>query len=625
MLKNRLIKKRLVLIYSAIFAVIALPVAGLLYDSYLHMQDESKAEWAMHATQVLKMANNRIKDDLAIENKRSFMEYRFIKVAKTISAGEQPTYSDLALNFPVKSCNSDSSKLDYCSQYAGLIGHFQIGPDGVFSTPYLPAGALGQVQLENKDIRESFQNRLKFIVRDMGIKNKGTAATLDTSKVAGESSNALDQLANEVDLSKSKNRKKRMRVERTSEQEQFAFNVESAKMDTSGLYRIFPYVGTMDIAIESFQAELNRQYIVFYRNVLRGEENFVQGFVVDLREYLRSIVDLEVGDYANEDNHLALKFTYKGDLVSFGIDTRFAVKVFEENLAEPLNAITMSVYVDKSVQEAGGNGQIISNGQLLFLIGGIMFLLLGGGLISIYRLTQSQLDLAQKRQDFISAVSHELKTPLTTIKMRAEILQTSYQKMDDAKRKRSFDQIASESDRLTRLIQNVLDLSKIDGNRWVANIRKDWPKAVLDDFVTMYTKNIEDHGFSLTVSCDSDIDRVQLMMDRDAVMQILTNLVDNSLKFSKNADYKMIIIEMKTEGDHVYLAVRDYGPGIPPSEMKKVFQEFYRVENEMTRTTKGTGIGLSMVKKLCALSNMKIEIENANPGLRTKIHFPPMV
>lgn len=625
MLKNRLIKKRLVLIYSAIFAVIALPVAGLLYDSYLHMQDESKAEWAMHATQVLKMANNRIKDDLAIENKRSFMEYRFIKVAKTISAGEQPTYSDLALNFPVTSCNSDSSKLDYCSQYAGLIGHFQIGPDGVFSTPYLPAGALGQVQLENKDIRESFQNRLKFIVRDMGIKNKGTAATLDTSKTAGESSNALDQLANEVDLSKSKNRKKRMRVERTSEQEQFAFNVESAKMDTSGLYRIFPYVGTMDIAIESFQAELNRQYIVFYRNVLRGEENFVQGFVVDLREYLRSIVDLEVDDYANEDNHLALKFTYKGDLVSFGIDTRFAVKVFEENLAEPLNAITMSVYVDKSVQEAGGNGQIISNGQLLFLIGGIMFLLLGGGLISIYRLTQSQLNLAQKRQDFISAVSHELKTPLTTIKMRAEILQTSYQKMDDAKRKRSFDQIASESDRLTRLIQNVLDLSKIDGNRWVANIRKDWPKAVLDDFVTMYTKNIEDHGFSLTVSCDSDIDHVQLMMDRDAVMQILTNLVDNSLKFSKNADYKMIIIEMKTEGDHVYLAVRDYGPGIPPSEMKKVFQEFYRVENEMTRTTKGTGIGLSMVKKLCALSNMKIEIENANPGLRTKIHFPPMV
>ena len=620
MLKNR-VKKRLVLFYTTIFVVIALPVAWLLYDSYLRMQDDAKAEWAMHATQVLKMANNRIKDDLSIENKRSFMEYRFIKVAKTISAGEQPTYSDLALNFPVTSCNSDSTKIDYCSQYAGLVGHFQIDPDGVFSTPYLPAGALGQVQLENKEIRESFQNKLKFIVRDMGIKNKGTSSSLDTTK----SSNALDQLANELDLSKTKKRKKRLRVERTSEQEQFAFNVESAKMDTSGLYRIFPYVGTMDIAIESFQAEQNRKYIVFYRNVLRGEENFVQGFVVDLKEYLRSIVDLEISDYTDKDNHLALRFNDKnGTIIAFGIDTRNAIKVFEEDLTEPLNNITMEIFVDKSVQKIGsGKGQIVTNGQLLFLIGSIMFLLLGGGLVSIYRLTQSQLNLAQKRQDFISAVSHELKTPLTTIKMRAEILQSSYNKMDDAKRMRSFDQIASESDRLTRLIQNVLDLSKLDGNRWVANIRKDRPKAVLDDFVTMYTKNIEDHGFSLTVSCDTDIDKVQLMMDRDAVMQILTNLVDNSLKFSKNADYKMIIIELKVDFDHVYLAVRDYGPGIPPSEMKKVFQEFYRVENEMTRTTKGTGIGLSMVKKLCALSNMRIEIENANPGLRTKIHFPP--
>ena len=114
------------------------------------------------------------------------------------------------------------------------------------------------------------------------------------------------------------------------------------------------------------------------------------------------------------------------------------------------------------------------------------------------------------------------------------------------------------------------------------------------------------------------------MMDKDAIMQILMNLVDNSLKFSKDADYKMIVIELRIKETDVYLAVRDYGPGIPPAEMKKVFQEFYRVENEMTRRTSGTGIGLSMVKKLCTLTNMKIEMENAGPGHRTKIHFPPL-
>ena len=610
-------KNRLIVIFVAIFIVIAVPIAGLLYDSYLHMQDDAKAEWAMHANQVLKMANNRIKDDLAIENKRSFMEYRFIKVAKTISAGEQPTYSDLALNFPVTSCDNDSTKTDYCSQYTGLIGHFQIDPDGVFSTPYLPAGALGQVQLENREVRESFQNRLKFIVRDMGIKNK-KATSQDTLK----NSSALDQLANEVDLSKRKKEKK-LRVERTSEQEQFAFNVESAKRDTSGLYRIFPYVGTMDISIESFQVELNNRYIAFYRSVLRGEENFVQGFVVDLREYLKSIVSLEINDYGSSDNHLSLRFFNRGEqIISFGDRNRKTLKVFEEPLTEPLDGITLAMYIDEDAEKSSSSDQLISNGDLLVLIGGIMFLLLGGGLVSIYRLTQSQLNLAQKRQDFISAVSHELKTPLTSIKMYAELLQNSWV-ANEEKRHKYYNLIASEAERLTRLIQNVLNLSKLDGNRWTVQLRQDRPKAVLDDFVATYTRNVEKNGFSLTVSCDTSASEVSLMMDRDAVMQILMNLVDNSLKFSKNADYKMIVIELKKEGNHVYLAVRDYGPGIPPSEMKKVFQEFYRVENEMTRETKGTGIGLSMVKKLCALSGMTIELENAGPGLRTKIHFPP--
>lgn len=611
-------KNRLIVILSIIFIVIAVPIAGLLYDSYLHMQADTKAEWAMHANQVLKMANNRIKDDLSIENKRSFMEYRFIKVAKTISAGEQPTYSDLALNFPVTSCHDESTKLDHCSQYAGLVGHFQIDPDGVFSTPYLPAGALGEVQLEDREIRESFQNKLKFIVRDLGIKNKGIQAK-DSVK-----NSALDKLANEMDLSKIKKAdKKNLRVETTSEQEQFTFNVESARKDTSGLYRIFPYVGTMDISIESFQVSLNNQYIVFYRNVLRGEDNFVQGYVVDLKHYLKNIVDLEINDYNSSDNHLSLKFyTKNNSIITFGDNSKKTMLVFEENLAEPLDAISMAIYIDSSAEKTSENGQLISNGWLLVIIGGIMFLLMGGGLISIYRLTQSQLNLAQKRQDFISAVSHELKTPLTSIKMYAELLQNSWVPNEE-KRMKYYNLIASEAERLTRLIQNVLNLSKLDGNRWNVQLRYDRPKAVLDDFVATYTKNVEKNGFSLTVSCDTSVNEVSLMMDRDAVMQILMNLVDNSLKFSKNADYKMIIIELKMEGNHVYLAVRDYGPGIPASEMKKVFQEFYRVENEMTRSTKGTGIGLSMVKKLCALSGMSIELENAGPGLRTKIHFPP--
>jgi signal transduction histidine kinase len=207
--------------------------------------------------------------------------------------------------------------------------------------------------------------------------------------------------------------------------------------------------------------------------------------------------------------------------------------------------------------------------------------------------------------------------------MYAELLQNSWV-VNEEKKQKYYGQIASEADRLSRLIQNVLNLSKLDGNRWNVQLRMEKPKRVLDDFVSTYSKNVEKQGFELTVSSDTDADNISLMIDRDAIMQILMNLVDNSLKFSKNADYKMINVELRIKDTDMYLAVRDYGPGIPPSEMKKVFQEFYRVENEMTRQTSGTGIGLSMVKKLCTLCNMSIELENANPGLRTKIHFPSL-
>ena len=205
--------------------------------------------------------------------------------------------------------------------------------------------------------------------------------------------------------------------------------------------------------------------------------------------------------------------------------------------------------------------------------------------------------------------------------MYAELLQNSWV-ANDAKRQKYYALIASETERLSRLIQNVLNLSKLERNHWNVQFKKCNPKSILDDFVATYTKNIEKNGFDLTVT--TDICNFEFLLDKDAIMQILMNVVDNSIKFSKNAQYKMIVLELRVHDSDVFFVVRDYGPGIPPKEMDHVFEEFYRVENEMTRTTSGTGIGLSMVKKVCSLTNMKISLENANPGLRTKLQLPPI-
>jgi signal transduction histidine kinase len=595
-------------IFAAIFFVITIPLVTLLYQAYSQLEIGTNSLYQGHAMFVANTLNQQIAKDLAIEDKRSYSEYGFIRTIQVIG-GEENTLSEL-VDYPIT------------SQYEGLVGHFQLAPDNSLRTPFLPEGRFGEILLEQippaeRTKREEVRFRINNILNELGVKNEGIEATAQPRDSIETVIDRVYKRDPKLHSKKKKNQTERTnRFEHTSEKETFAFNAESANFDTEDTLEIpFELTRPQEVEIEPFEAVFNRNYIVFRRNVRRGSELFVQGFVVDLRVYLSSLVKNETQFYPLEKD-LVLGFTSGDtDLLRFG-PSDATTKILSVPLLPPLNNISLNMYMKKSDN--------FNSSALLLFLGFVVLFVLAAGLIAIYRLTQSEVSLAKKRQDFISAVSHELKTPLTAIKVSAELLQQYDSKMSEEKRLQKYSQIARESDRLTRLIQNVLNLSKLDGNRWVANIKKDRPKAVLDDFVTMYSKNIEDHGFELTVSCDTEVDSVQLMMDRDAVMQILTNLVDNSLKFSVKADYKMIIIELRMDVDHVYLAVRDYGPGIPQSEMKKVFQEFYRVENEMTRTTQGTGIGLSMVKKLCTLSNMKIEIENANPGLRTKIHFPPL-
>ena len=589
-------------IFASIFIVITIPLVILLYQSYSQLQLGTNSLYTGHAMFVANTMNQRLARDLAVEEKRSYSEYGFIRTVQVIG-GEENTLSEL-VDYPIT------------SQYTGLIGHFQLTPDNTLRTPFLPEGRFGQILLEQipqseRARREEVRNKIKTILDHLHIENHGIEAMAQPRDSVEKVIDHIYKQDLKLDRNKKDESARPYRVETTSEMENIAFNAESQNMDSLATTTV-NY--NLEVEIEPFMAKINSDYIVFYRNVTRGNELYIQGYIVDTKAYLNSLVKNETQFYPLEKN-LVLEF--KDDektLLSFG-NSDATLEIFSTRLVPPLNKVSLVMHMKSRYDSRGGS--------FLIFLGAVVLIILGGGLVAIYRLTRSELNLAKKRQDFISAVSHELKTPLTSIRMYAELLQNSWV-ANEQKRQKYYGQIASEADRLTRLIQNVLNLSKLDGDRWNVQLTKDRPKAVLDDFVATYSKNVEKHGFELTVSSDTDVRDITLMMDRDAIMQILMNLVDNSLKFSKDADYKMIVIELRIKDTDVYLAVRDYGPGIPPNEMKKVFQEFYRVENEMTRKTSGTGIGLSMVKKLCSLTNMKIEMENANPGLRTKIHFPPL-
>lgn len=232
-------------------------------------------------------------------------------------------------------------------------------------------------------------------------------------------------------------------------------------------------------------------------------------------------------------------------------------------------------------------------------------------LVSLWRNLKEQIKLARKKDDFISAVSHELRTPLTTIRMYTEMLEKNWVKTDD-KRTEYYETMRQESERLTRLIENVLDFSRIQRGKKRYNFALGDINSCIKEVVEMMAPCAAKQNFKIETHLDTSIQSTSF--DSDAVMQIVINLIDNALKYAVNADDKTIIVTTATEGKYVLIEVADHGPGIPHTQRKKIFDEFYRIGEESKREATGTGLGLALVKKFALAHNGFVEAISAKPN-----------
>lgn len=225
-----------------------------------------------------------------------------------------------------------------------------------------------------------------------------------------------------------------------------------------------------------------------------------------------------------------------------------------------------------------------------------------------------------RQQDFVSAVSHELKTPLTSIRMYGEMLREGW--ADEQKRKTYYDFIFHEAERLTRLINNVLQLARMSRNEQAANLSPVTVSDALAELKPRLESQLEPSGFELEISGAAEVDGQSIRIDIDWFLQIFINLVDNAVKFSANASTKRVDIEYRQLRDgRLQFSVRDFGPGIAPDQMKKIFRLFYRSENELTRETVGTGIGLALVQQLASAMQAEVDVVNCEPGAEFRIRF----
>jgi len=236
---------------------------------------------------------------------------------------------------------------------------------------------------------------------------------------------------------------------------------------------------------------------------------------------------------------------------------------------------------------------------------------------SLWLAARAQLKLAQKKDDFISAVSHELRTPLTSIRMYCEMLEKNWVKSKD-KLTEYYRSMRQESERLSRLIENVLDFSRIQRGRKEYKFSLGDINAPVTEIVEMMTPYAAERGFSIKKDFSQN---VQAAFDRDAVTQIVVNLLDNAIKYARGAEDKTItvrtrLVPSKAEGRDsrfVIIEVEDHGPGVPQRQRKKVFEPFYRCGCEATRETTGAGLGLALVKKFAQAHNGFVEVVGAKP------------
>jgi signal transduction histidine kinase len=245
-------------------------------------------------------------------------------------------------------------------------------------------------------------------------------------------------------------------------------------------------------------------------------------------------------------------------------------------------------------------------------------LLMIGGIFMTYRNVSREMNLARLKSDFVANVSHELRTPLALIRLYAETLELGRLNARE-KYQEYFRIIREESERLTALINNILDFSRIEAGRKEYEFKETNLPELVRSTLDSYRFQIEQNGFSFEENIARDIPPVNV--DREAIARSLLNLVNNALKYSK--DQKYIGVSLYRADSCVKLEVADHGMGIPKSEQEKIFEKFYRCGDPLVHNIKGSGLGLSLVRHIVRAHGGDVQVESApEKGSKFTIALP---
>jgi signal transduction histidine kinase len=228
-----------------------------------------------------------------------------------------------------------------------------------------------------------------------------------------------------------------------------------------------------------------------------------------------------------------------------------------------------------------------------------------GGTVFAFRDISEQYAIERLRSDFVSTVSHELRTPLAAIYGAALTLQRDDVRLEDSQRTGLLDVISSEADRLARIVNDILWASRLDSGQMGITIES-CDAAALTTQVADALLAHAPAGIVLDVDVEPELPAVAA--DPDKLRQVLTNLIDNAVKYSPDGGH--VNVDVARVGNRVRFRVRDEGLGIPPAEQSRIFEKFFRLDPQLTRGVGGTGLGLYICRELVERMHGRIGVDS---------------
>jgi signal transduction histidine kinase len=529
-----------------------------------------------------------------------------------------------------------------------VLGYFQIEADGRLTTPLPPRGAEAlRVATKWFALREGEAADAKTEHRPKLEQAPGTTVSVEAAEP--EKLRALgDMMKDEPDRAPSKNAydalqslnrgaeerssRQRKMVEKRAEADAFAEAPQaspaarelSLERQPGGVLAaagaapapVAPSAAPMDrrdrmaVAVDPLVGRLaDARHLLLYRSVFTDSEALRQGLVLDAQGLADHLRERALG--ANRIPGATLSFSSDAE----GTDPSGAADGahrYRHRFAEPFDAVIASAALTP-LDGGSDEGVVYGLAALLVLTGGV-------GLFAVHRMVTVAIGFAERRSNFVAAVTHELKTPLTAIRMYGEMLRDDLVPSDD-KRREYYRTITAESERLSRLIDNVLEFSRLEKGTRTMRLTVGALGPVVEEVAELLHPHAERDGFTLRTEVEPDLPPVRF--ERDALLQVLVNLVDNALKYATRATLREIAIECRRHGDGVVLSVRDHGPGVASRHLARIFEPFHRGEDELVRETQGTGLGLALVKSLVERMGGAVAGRNApDGGFEVEITLP---